>query len=785
MAADCQVLLTPRTNRLRAAMALLVASLAAHSWAQDTVEPAARPGSEAHDRQPRGTTALGAVTAEVADGAVAASDPSVASSLGLFDALLVVGGLEEAERLPGSAWVITEAQLERQGYDDLHRILEQVPGVVVQEEEGFGLRPNIGLRGTGVERSSKITLLEDGVLVAPAPYSAPAAYYAPTAGRLSGVEVRKGSSSIRQGPFTNGGAINLLSTGIPDGLRARLTIEAGENDERRARGWVGGGAERFGWLFETYQGEHGGFKELDGGGDTGYELQDYLGKLRFNSRSDARTHQALELKLGATDQRGDETYLGLAQPDFDRWPYRRYAASAGDVIDAEHQQLQLRHVFAPSARVELTTAVYRNDFARNWYKLDRVGSAAIASVLEQPAAFDEELQILRGERDSAAGALLVRNNRRDYYSQGLQTIARTTFGGGGVDHDLEIGARWHQDEEDRFQEDDRYQMLAGRRVLTALGVPGSQDNRVGEARAFSAFAQDVITMGRFTVSPGVRVEAIDLRRTDYARGDVARTGAGRVVRDNGLTELIPGLGLDYELGGSGRVFLGVHRGFAPPSPGSAEVVEAESSVNYELGYRWSSGSRRAEVIGFYNDYDNLLGTDTLSSGGGGTGDQFNGGAVAVRGVEAALSFEQRLGDRHALPVRFAYTYTEGEFRSSFLTSFEDWAPAVETGDELPYLPGHQLHAAVSLRAQRWAAHLDATWVDEMRTRAGRGAIPESESIPSHGKVDLRLERDLSERFTLSAQVLNVTDEVYVAARRPAGLRPGLPRSFLLGLRFDF
>jgi Fe(3+) dicitrate transport protein len=603
---------------------------------------------------------------------------------------------------------------------------------------------------------------------------------------LAGVEVRKGSSSIRQGPFTNGGAINLLSTGIPDGLRARVTIEAGENDERRARGWVGGGAERFGWLFETYQGEHGGFKELDGGGDTGYELQDYLGKLRFTSRSGARKHQAFELKLGATDQLGDETYLGLAQQDFDRSPYRRYAASAGDVIDAEHEQLQLRHVLAPSARFELTTVVYRNDFARNWYKLDRVGSAAIATVLEQPAAFEEELRILRGELDSAPGALLVRSNRRDYYSQGIQTIARTTLGGdGGVRHDLELGARWHQDEEDRFQEDDRYQMLAGRRVLTSLGAPGSQDNRVGEAQAFSAFAQDVFTVGRFTVSPGVRVEAIDLRRTDYARGDVERTGAGRVVRDNSLTEVIPGLGLDYQLVGHGRLFIGVHRGFAPPAPGSAEEVDAESSVNYELGYRWSSGNRRAEVIGFFNDYDNLLGTDTLSSGGGGTGDQFNGGAVAVRGVEAALSLERRLGARHTLPVRFAYTYTEGEFSSSFLTSFEDWAPAVETGDELPYLPGHQLHAAVSLRAQRWAAHLDATWVDEMRTSAGRGAIPEAERISSHGKVDLRLERDLSDRFTLSVQALNVTDEVYVAARRPAGLRPGLPRSILLGLRFDF
>ncbi|HUP24654.1 MAG TPA: TonB-dependent receptor [Thermoanaerobaculia bacterium] len=715
-----------------------------------------------------------------------AAGTATSASLRLFDALLVVGDSDAARRLPGSAHVINQEQLDRQGYGDLHRILAQVPGVIVQEEDGFGLRPNIGLRGTGVERSQKITLLEDGVLIAPAPYSAPAAYYSPTAGRLSGVEVRKGSSSIRQGPFTNGGALNLLSTGIPERLRARVSIEAGEDQARRARGWVGGASERVGWLFETYQAEHGGFKDLDGGGDTGFELEDYLGKVRFTSRPDARRHQALELKLGATDQHGDETYLGLTRRDFDLTPYRRYAASQGDVIDADHEQIQLNHLYAPSARFELTTAVYRNDFARNWYKLDRVAGAAIADVLERPEAFAAELSVLRGEQDSAPGALLARNNRREYYGRGVQTIARLDLGaaGSGVRHDLELGLRWHEDEEDRFQEDDRYQMLGGRRVLTALGQPGSQDNRVAEAQAFSVFAQDVLTIGRFTLTPGVRVESIDLRRNDFGRSDPGRAGGGLVVRDNSLTEVIPGLGVDYQVG-QGSVFLGVHRGFAPPAPGSVEEVEAESSVNYEAGYRWAKGAARAEVIGFFNDYDNLLGTDTLSSGGGGTGDQFNGGEVEVRGLEAALAFERRLGARYSLPVRLAYTFSEGEFGTSFLTAFEDWAPEVRRGDDLPYLPQHHLHAALSLRASRWAAHVDATWVDEMRTSAGSGAPLETERIPSHGKLDFRLERDVSERFTLSVQALNVTDEVYVAARRPAGLRPGLPRSLVVGLRFDF
>ena len=113
-----------------------------------------------------------------------------------------------------------------------------------------------------------------------------------------------------------------------------------------------------------------------------------MGKIKFATDAAADIYQSVELKIGATEEDSDETYLGLTQSDFNADPFRRYASTQIDNMEAAHRQYHIRH-FADFGDFDTTTTLYHNQFSRNWYKLDdiTVGGArlSLSNALENPA----------------------------------------------------------------------------------------------------------------------------------------------------------------------------------------------------------------------------------------------------------------------------------------------------------------------------------------------------------------------------------------------------------------
>jgi Fe(3+) dicitrate transport protein len=699
----------------------------------------------------------------------------------LLERTRMTGDPVRSPGIPGSAFHLGREELEARkvAFDNVHDVLRQVPGVHVQDEEGYGLRPHIGLRGAGGERSSNVTLMEDGVLIAPAPYSAPAAYYFPTMGRMEGLEVRKGASQIRHGPRTLGGAVNLLTSSIPERRAWHAEVAGGGDAMLRTRVRAGDASDHVGWVLEGYQLRTDGFKELQGGGDTGFRTRDLLAKLRLNTNRDARRYQELELKLGVQDHTSDETYLGLTEADFRATPDLRYAASRLDVMDADHRQLQARYFLRPTETTDVVVTAYRNAFARNWYKLQSVDGTSIADVLAAPADHGAALAVLRGG-DSDDDALVLRANNREYLSQGVQATLGFRVGERVV-HELELGVRYHVDEEDRLQWEDGYRMLDGSLVRTSEGAPGSQANRLSEARAWAFHLQDLIQAGRWSFVPGVRWERIAFDRTDWSGGDPLREGPAE-PRTNSVSVIIPGIGATYAWSPWTHLFAGVHRGFGPPGPGADDEARAEESMNWESGVRVRRAGVGLDLTAFLSRYDNILGRATLAGGESGTGELFNGGEVRVRGLEASVDadLDRYLDFPVRMPVRMGYTLSRGRFLTSFESEYGPWGE-VRAGDRVPHLATHQVSGSVGLEEEPWALRLDWTGSGRVRTVAGRGPIPPGTGTDRFLVLSLSGELAVADGTRVYAALQNLTDERYLSSRRPAGARPGLPRTFFVGV----
>ena len=698
-----------------------------------------------------------------------------------IDSVTIIGHRGDVADVPGSAHVMDQEDLAVFIDSDILRVLRSVPGVYVQEEEGFGLRPNIGIRGSGLDRSARIALLEDGVLIAPAPYAAPSAYYFPTQRRMHSLEVLKGPAAVVVGPRTTGGAINMISTPIPEQPGGTLDVRIGDHNIADALLNYGSRGERVSWLVETVQSQSDGFKTIDGpvGGSTGYELEDYVAKLQLDSDPTASTYQSLRFKAGLTDQTSDTSYLGLTTEDFGLNPLRRYAASEGDQFVSEHEQYQLSYVIDPGNNWRGEITAYRNDFKRNWYKLQSVNGIGMSSVLDEPLVFANELAWLKGATSPDA-AITKRANKRSYYSQGLQASMEWDLGIGDTEIALTAGVRIHEDEEDRFQHEDAYRMENGALLLTMAAAPGSKTNRVSSADVTSFFVDTEIRNGKWILTPGLRFEDIKMQRLDYATTDPDRIQGPSRVRDNSVSVVIPGIGALYRLTSDWRLLAGVHKGFNPPAPGSSAAEE--TSLNIEAGARYDSGKLSFEAIYFVNDYDNLVGTVTESTGGGDVGEQFDGGEVVVSGLEVTSSYKWSLGGID-VPMSLQYTWTtQAKFESAFDSNFDPWGE-VSVGDELPYIPEHQIRAMAGLATEQWRINIAASYIGKLRTTAGQGTFDQAESVDARVVWDLTSAWQFTPKLSTYIKVDNLLDETYVAALRPAGARPGLPRTAYLGLTY--
>ena len=668
-------------------------------------------------------------------------------------------------RIPGSANIITEVSLKNSKPITGNEMFKKVTGINVVDEEGAGLRANIGMRGLDPDRSRNVLMMEDGVPIALAPYGEPEMYYTPAIDRMKSVEVLKGSGSILYGPQTVGGVINYITNDPPLDPTFALSLRGGDGNYLTGQAGYGNTVDNVGFQLGILH------KQADKLGITRFDINDLTAKIGFKISGKSR----IGIKLAYYDENSNSTYVGLTQNMYDNEEYFTIIAP-NDELDIRRYSANLTHDYFFSENAFLRTTVYGYTTTRNWLRQDF-----------SRTQISNGTGVVWGDTSVTHGAIYMRNstaNRdRQFEVAGVEPRVHYTYNIGNIRNELDAGIRFHY--ERAFE-----QRIDGQSADAKSGNLREDEIRTGYAQ--SLFAQNRFFLSRdLTIIPGFRLENFIYER-DIFRINYRDTS---ITNNDNIFALVPGFGINYNFEDNYSIFAGVHRGYSPPrikdaitNDGQALNLDAELSWNYELGLRANLvSSLNIELTGFLMDFSNQVIPVSVSSGGSGTG-LVNGGETMHSGAEVGIRFDmhQLLRTSYIISLSAYSTYVNSTYSNDrFITVGSETINVKD--NKLPYAPDFTFTGALELATQFGlgfdisATYVGEQFTDELNTIQ---ASPSGETgkMPSFITMDLTASYLISDiNSSIYFSVKNLFDERYIASRRPQGIKVGLQRFISAGI----
>jgi Fe(3+) dicitrate transport protein len=672
----------------------------------------------------------------------------------------VIAGDAAATRIPGSVEVLDLAALEHTRPSTTAEVLRKASGVHVRDEEGLGLRPNIGIRGLNPTRSSRTLLLEDGIPLTFAPYGDNAAYYHPPIERFDRVELMKGAGQIAYGPMTVGGVINYVTATPPGRSRAVGYAATGNHNYLNAQGGWGTTVGSTGLLIDFMR------KQGDGARDNiSTAVNDVNGKVV--SRAGAR--HVLTLRGSYYGEDSNITYSGLREDEFRAAP--RQNPFRNDYFYVDRTGASVTHAFTITDAIVATTNVYTSTFRRHWWRQSSNSS-------QRP----------NDSADAACGGMANLNSTcgnegrlRRYVVWGVEPRFRALSRLGALLNETDFGVRLHVEDQERRQEN-------GATPTARSGVLVENNER--QNIAYSAFVQNRFVLGSLSVTPGVRVERVQYERTNRLVSVSGRTD---------LVEVIPGIGAAYSPQGRFTLFAGIHRGFTPPrtediinnTTGGVIELEPERSWNYEAGFRARIASGvQADAAFFKMDYENQVIPATLAGGIGST--LTNGGRTEHAGIELSARVDSAAWRPSLvnLYARSAYTWLPlARFDGVRFSSVPGFGTTSVSANRLPYAPEHLLTASVGaahvsgLDINLEAVFTAEQFADDLNSVAPSAAGQQGR-LPGYTLWNAAANYPASRTITVFVAVKNLFDRT-VIVDRSRGILPNAPRMVQGGVKFTF
>ncbi|WP_113906654.1 TonB-dependent receptor family protein [Aliidiomarina celeris] len=632
----------------------------------------------------------------------------------------------------GSVIVLNQDDIERVQPLSTEDVLRRIAGINVKGEEETSIVANFGIRGLSASESKSL-VLEDGVPVAPGLFIGNDRYYNPRIQRMGGVEILKGSASLRYGPSTIGGVVNYITKTPDDGVTVsartgsfnmrELTVEAGNTNSSG----------------DAYMGVVASRASSDGFMDKDYDMTDIMVKAGMALAN----NQRVGMKFSYHDNTANISYRGLLLDDY--LAGETYNPAPDDYYIQDRVAFDVNHEWDLSGNITLKTLAYWSNVSRDYWRYG----------VDTAASNDAGRWVYT---DSLTG------NNRAFERFGVETrlgIFHTLM---GAEARTEFGLRYMQEESDDTR-------IVATRDQDRTGV--NNRHRIDSAESYAGYWQTRFEFSdRFAVTPGVRVESYEQQQVVLTQNNASAKTTN--------TEVLPGVGATYELTPSMQLYGGVYRAFSPASNGVAldgltdQNLDGERSTNYEIGIRGSAERVNYEVAAFFMNFANQVVTGNSDP----NLSQSNAGETEHYGMEFQVAVNLGAGfsvDTNATWIPES-KFTTGDFNGNRLPYAPEWV----ANAALNY-SNNKLNAAV-VAHYRGEQYGDPSNLEAIPTGAAGGIW--GGLMPSYTVYDFMTQYEAMPNLTLYGSVKNLTDKRYIAGLRQ-GIYVGPERSVEAGVRYRF
>jgi Fe(3+) dicitrate transport protein len=649
----------------------------------------------------------------------------------------VIGSDDQAiSKLPGSVAVIDKEALALKQPLSTQDALKAVPGIVIREEEGYGFIPNIGMRGLNPNRSQKLLVLEDGVPVAPGLFLANESYYSPRIERMQSIEVLKGAAGLRYGPTTIGGVINYKTKDPQEGVK--ITAKTGSH----GYGLLGIDAGGISDSADTIAGISAITSRGDGFRHNGFDMNDIV----LKGGRQINENQWLSAKFTHYDNEVNTSYVGLRKNEYRNDPDKNPAPN--DYFITNRESFDINHEWHISSAIKLNTLMYWTQLSRDFWRRDVQSKNANGTIF----------------KNCDASQYCMTGRNRDFEMMGVDSRLFIEHSSFGLKNETEIGVRIHSDHLSNQTVRSKTDPNARSGILTG--------NVTEKADGLALYAQNRFELSsQLAVTPGLRVENYQQSLKNELTGSNGQASN---------TELMPGLGLTWQVVPQAQLFAGAFKGFSPAMTATAisgdgvdQQLDAERSINYEIGLRGAMQKLSYEATVFHMDFANQIINQSLS----GATDMANAGKTLNQGLEFALAYD--IGSGWQVDGNGTYVAT-AEFKNAALGP---------TGNRLPYAPELTANLNVGYKVGELKLNLGAYHVSSQYADAANTVIETDDGtkgkIAAYTVFNLNANYTFDKHLSLFASVRNLANKNYIASRNPDGIFPGVERNLEIGGSYKF